>query len=386
MRLDVDHDLLEGARKLGPLIADHAEEAERQRRPSPHVMAAVREAGLLRLFTPRSLGGLEVDPVTCARVIEEVAGFDSAAGWSLMVGNSVDWWCARLPDEGPEELYAAGPDAVIAAAFHPPIEAVRVEGGYRVTGRNPLASNIHEASWLMFTALVAGDDPTTVIGAIVAAGEAQVYDTWHSLGMRGTDSNDVAVNDVFVPASRTFVLQPEFQPGSRYGGALYRFPGMGEAAVVLCPVALAIARRALDELHELAQGKTPFGAASVLRERAVAQRTFARAEATLRSARLLFYDTLRTTWDRTVAGGGFTLEQKADLALAAAHATVSAVAAVDLVWSLAGSTGLYARNRLERHFRDIHTIQHHGFVSESRYETAGQVYLGVEPEFGLVAF
>lgn len=62
------------------------------------------------------------------------------------------------------------------------------------------------------------------------------------------------------------------------------------------------------------------------------------------------------------------------------------MAAVDLVWSMAGTTGIYTRSRLERYFRDIHTLQHHGFVAESRYETAGQVQLGVEPEFGLVAF
>lgn len=389
MNLEIDHDLLARARKLGPLVGDHADEAEKARRPSPHVLAALREAGLFRLLTPASLGGIETDPVTCARVIEEVAGFDSAAGWALMVANSVDWWCARLPDEGPREIYAEGPDAVIAAAFHPPIRAVAGDGGYVVTGRNPLASNIHDADWLMFTAVVdrpSGDEGPPAIGLIVRAGEAEVIDTWYPLGMRGTDSNDVAVEGVFVPASRTFPLQPGFEPGSHYRGRLYRFPGMGEAAVVICPVALAVARRAVDELRTVAQGRTPFGTATVLRDRPVAQAALARAEALVRSSRLLFYDTLDRVWARTGADSVVTLEEKADLALAAAHSTASAVEAVDLVWSQAGSTGIYARNRLERHFRDVHTLQHHGFVSPARYETAGQVYLGVEPEFGLVAF
>lgn len=298
MRLNVDDDLIEVAKGLGPLIGDHAAETERQRRLARPVVEALAGAGLFRMLTPRPLGGLEVDPLTCARVIEEVAGFDSAAGWALMVGNSVDWWCCRLPKEGPEEIYADDPDAVIAAAFHPPMEATRVEGGYRVSGRRPLASNIHDATWLMVTALVMdGEQPRTAdgapeaIGVIVRAEEAEVFDTWYSLGMRGTDSNDVALH-VFAPEGRTFPLVPEFEAGPHYRGPLYRISAMAEVATVIPPVALGIARQAISELRDLAQGKTPFGSATLLRERAVAQAKLARAEAVLRSARLFFYDTL----------------------------------------------------------------------------------------------
>jgi len=365
-------------------VADHAEESDGERRPSRHVVAALREAGLFRLFTPRSLGGLEVDPLTCALVIEEVAGFDSAAGWSLMVANSVDWWCARLPADGPEEIYRDDPDTIIAAAFHPPIGAAETDGGFRVRGRSPLASNIHEAAWVMFTAVV-GDGPGA-IGLIVRADEVEILDTWHTLGMRGTDSNDVAVDDVFVPRARTFPLEPTFEPGLHYQSPLYRFPGIGEAAVVICPTALAIARRAIDEVTDLARTKTPFGSTVALRGRPATQARLARADAVLRSARLLFHDTIADAWERASAGAAASLPDKAGLLLAGSHAVASAVEAVDLVWSVAGTTGIYTRSPLERHFRDIHTLQHHGFVAESRYETAGQVHLGVEPEFGLVAF
>ncbi len=124
----------------------------------------------------------------------------------------------------------------------------------------------------------------------------------------------------------------------------------------------------------------------MLRERAAAQAKLARAEAIWRSARLLFYDTLSVAWERTVAGEPPTLEEKADLQLAAAHAVASSVKAVDLTYSLAGTSAVYARSPLERHFRDVQTLRHHGFVCEARYETAGQVYLGVDPEFALVSF
>ena len=115
MQLDADPALMDAARRIAPVIRDHKEEAERERRLSPPVLAALHDAGLLRMSTPRSLGGLETDPLTRALVIEEICGYDTAAGWTL--GNPLDWafLCARLPDAGAEEIYGQGPNILIAA-------------------------------------------------------------------------------------------------------------------------------------------------------------------------------------------------------------------------------------------------------------------------------
>lgn len=392
-RFSGDRELIESAIGLGPVIREHAQEAERQRRLSRPVVDAMREAGLLRMYVPKSLGGLEVDPITCARVVEEISPFDSAAGWAIMVANAVPWWCARLPNEGAEELYADTPNAIIATAFHPPVRATPTTGGYRLTGRSPLASNIHEATWVLLTALVMdGDQPKMtdgtpeVIGAIFPAEMGQILDTWDSLGMRGTDSNDIAVSDLFVPASRTFRFLPEFEPGSHYRGALYRAPAMGAALASWAPIGLAIARAAISEFCALAQKKTPFVSTTLLRDRAAIQAKVGRAEAILRSARLFLYDTLGEAWERTLAGQPSSLMQKADLLLASVQAMNAAATAVDLMYSAAGSSAVYTKSPLERHFRDIQVLKQHGFLSENRYETAGQVYLGLPPDLGLVTF
>lgn len=388
-----DHPLLEAVRKLGPLIREHADEAERNRRLSRPVIDAMASAGLFRLYAPQSIGGFEVDPATYARIVEEVSRFDSAAGWALQAGNTGDWWAARLPAEGVEEVYGNGPDVLTAAAFHPPQRAVEVDGGYRVTGRGPLASNIHDADWLFLTAMVMdGEQPRMAAGRPEVVGltfhphEAQILDTWYSLGMRGTDSNDVVVEDVFVPAQRAYALAPEFEPNPHFRGPLYRFPVIGQTATIAAPVALGVAREAIDALRELAQGKTPFGTMKLLRDRVSVQAELARAEGMLRAARLLFYSTLAEAWERTRAGKAFTLEQKADLLLAGAHAMKSASEVAERMHRLAGTSGIYARSPIERHFRDAQTLRHHGFVSESRFEAVGQVYLGLPPEFGMVAF
>jgi alkylation response protein AidB-like acyl-CoA dehydrogenase len=385
--------LLAAARQLGPLIREHADAAERNRRLSPEVIRGVVDAGLCRLLLPRSLGGLEVDPATCAEVVETVAGFDSAAGWALQAGNTGAWWAARLPRAGVEEIYADNPSALMAAAFHPPQQAREAAGGFRITGRGPLASTIHDAEWLFLTAmLMEGDQPRMVdarpqlIALVLRAGEVEIVDTWSSLGMRGTDSNDVVIHDVFVPRARTFPLVPGFEPGPYHGGPLYRLPGVGAVSLVIAPVALAVARGAITELRDLAQRKTAFGYGKTLRERSIVQATLARAEAMLRGARLLFYDALAAAWSRATAGAAPTLEQRADLLLAGVHAAATAASVTEMMHRVAGTSGIYTRSPLERHFRDVQTLRQHGFLSDNRYEAVGQVYCGVPPEFVLLAF
>jgi alkylation response protein AidB-like acyl-CoA dehydrogenase len=392
MSVTVDHTLTEAARHIAPVIRAHKEEAERERRLSKPVLDALHGAGLLRMFTPRSLGGLEVDPLTCARVVEAVSAADSVAGWSLF--NPLAWahLCARLPDARAEEIFGGHPPTVLAGPFHPPMLAIAVEGGYRVTGRSPFASNCRDATWIAVTAVVMdGDTPRLhasgapeVLAEFVPREACEILDTWYVLGMRGTGSDDIAVRQVFVPRARTCPLVPEFAPGSHYRGPLYRLPAMGAIAATFPPIVLAIARQAIDEVSALAQGKTPFGSTTALRARASAQARLARAEGALRGARALVDQALGEAWARAVAGEWPSLAQKADLLLATATATSSAAEAVELMYNVAGTSGIYTGNPLERHFRDMQVLKQHGFASENRYETVGQVYLGLPPEFAPV--
>jgi alkylation response protein AidB-like acyl-CoA dehydrogenase len=282
---------------------------------------------------------------------------------------------------------------MVAAAFHPQQRAVEVTGGYRLTGRSPLASMIHSCNRVLVSAFIFdGDKPRmtdhgpAIIAAIMKTSDVEIVDTWHSLGMRGTDSNDVAFNDVFVPAHMTFPFDPTFVPSGHFAGPLYRFPAGAIVALFGATVVLAAARGAIDELRDLATKKTPFGSMKTLRDRGVVQATLAEAEGILRSARALFYQTYADAWAVTASGLPNSLEQRADLMLAAIHAAKSGALVTELMHRLAGTSGIYTRSRLERHFRDAHTLRHHGFVSESKLETVGQVYLGLPPDFPLIVF
>jgi indole-3-acetate monooxygenase len=385
-----DTSLLDAAREIAPIIRAHSEQAERERRLSRPALKALRETGLLRMTTPRSLGGLETDPVTRALVVEEIGRHDSAAAWTLE--NPLDWafLCCRLPDEGVEEIYSGGADVLIAGQFGRPLNATSTDGGYRISGRAPFVSNCYDADWMLSAVLVDVDqhahgEPEMRM-VYFPSEQCEIIDTWDVMGMRGTGSNDISVTDVYVPKSRTFPMVPDFEPGSRYRGPLYRLPVAGVLATGIPTPMLGVARRALDEVTELARTKTPVASSGLLKERASVQVQLGRAEAILRSGRLLLLDTLSEAWRRCVDGEAQSLEQKADLLLAMAHAMSSAVQAVDLACGIAGTTAFRATNPLERCFRDVQTMRHHVWASEQRYGTFGQVYLEVPPDFPVVAF
>src|SRR5687767_9401611 len=154
MHLEAETSLLDAAQTIGQIIRENSAEAERERRLSQAVLKALYETGLLRMFTPRSLGGLEVDPITRALVVEEISGYDTTAGWTLV--NPLDWahLCARLPDEGAEEIYSHGANVLIAAQFGRPMTATRVQEGYSISGQSPFVSNCYDADWIAVTAIV----------------------------------------------------------------------------------------------------------------------------------------------------------------------------------------------------------------------------------------
>jgi len=391
MATTVTSDLLEQARRLGSLLRENAQRSDRESRLPSESLDAMREAGFLRMFVPRRLGGLEVDPLTHARVQEELSRHDSAAGWALQAAGSGAWWCSRLPDQTAKEIYS-DPDTLLAVSFASPVEATAVDGGFQLDGQRPFASNVSDANWIWLTALTLRDGkPETIDGsplvraAFFPAHEARIVQTWDTLGMRGTDSNDVAVENLFVPQRRTFRIGIDHRPGPSYSGLLYRAPAMLMVASYIPAVALGIAREAIDELIAIAQGKTPFVSNTTLRERASAQAKVGRAEGALRSARAFLYERMAHAWDRTQAGEELDLAARSELLLACVQAIAAGVTAVELAYSAAGTTAIYKRCPLEQRLRDIQVLRQQGFVSENRYETVGQVALGLPPDLGFVA-
>jgi alkylation response protein AidB-like acyl-CoA dehydrogenase len=385
---------IETVAAIGPVISQFIDEEESNRRLSQPVIQVLKDAGLHRLFLPVSLGGQEADPLSVAKLVEEVARYNTAAAWSMMVANVATWWCSRLPAQGIEEIYKNGPDTLIAGAFHPPMMAAPSNGGFIINGRSPLTSNVHEAQWIFVTAFVTdqgqlkfNNGVPEIVGVVMKADQCNIIDTWYTIGMKATDSNDVEAKDVFVPSHLSFHLSPEFEANKYYQGALYKFSAIGAGiASLIAPVALAVARNAIEALKSLASKKTSFGSMVPLQERGSVQKKLGMAEALVQSSRVYLHQTIETKWNKTASGEKLTLEDKADLLLAGTHTNQSCLQAVDMMYAAAGTTGIYTRNKLAHYFMDAQVIRQHGFANESRYETAAQVYFGLLPDLPVIAF
>jgi len=374
--------------RLGPALSEHLEQEEQNGRLSESVIATLNETGLYKLYLPASLGGLEADPVTVAKLIEQVAHYNPAAGWSVMVANASAWWSRCLPTNGVEEIFNHLSGSIFAGAFSPPMKAERTKGGFLVSGQNPLCSNVHEAKWVAVSSIVTLDGQTVMNNGmpemrmvVMKAEDCKIVDTWYSLGMKATDSHDVAASNVFVPEQRSYIISPHTQTNQYFKGALYRFPVAGiNGGSLIVPVALAIAGNAIEELKSMAS-KIPIGAAVTLKEKGSFQRKLGMAEALVRSARTYLHQSLSECWEKVRTGKAASLEDKAALLLAGSHANKSCVEAMDLVYSASGTTGVYKRSKISRYFTDIQVVRQHGFANENRFETAAQLLLGLPPDF-----
>jgi alkylation response protein AidB-like acyl-CoA dehydrogenase len=152
------------------------------------------------------------------------------------------------------------------------------------------------------------------------------------------------------------------------------------------PVALAVARNAINELKSLAASKVPFGSAVSIRDRGSVQRKLGMAEAIVQSTTAYLHHVIKKYWNKIIDGEVLSMEDRADLLLASTHTNQSCVQAVDLMYSAAGSTAIYTKNKLSRYMCDIQVIRQHGFSNESRFETAAQVYFGLPPDLPVLAF
>jgi alkylation response protein AidB-like acyl-CoA dehydrogenase len=373
-------DRVAAVRTLTPMIREACAEVDRTRRLPASVVDALRAAGVFRLLAPRALGGAETDPLSFLRVVEEVSYADGSAGWCAMIGGCYATFGGILPPQGAREIF--GDSSTIAAGSFRPDKGVahEVEGGYRVSGRWPLASGSSHAGWYIAGATVLRDGgPITepdgwprMREVFFPAAQAEVIDTWESTGLRGTASHDYAVRDVFVPEHRTLWLrEPPSDPGP-----LYRMPPVAMFATFIAAVQLGIARHALDAFVALATTKTPATAQAVLADRAAAQATLGRATALHASARLYLETALQSLWARVEAGHHPTLADRGALWLAAAHAGHTAHAAIDRLYTAAGASAVYATSPLDRCLRDARTALQHTCTQEVNFEVAGRVALG----------
>jgi alkylation response protein AidB-like acyl-CoA dehydrogenase len=366
-------------------------EIEETRRLPPTLLDKLHEARLFRLLLPRTSEGIETDPVTFFHVIETIARCDASTAWCLSQAGGCAMSAAYLDLPVARSIFGDDPRAVLAWGPGPRVKAVECDGGYKVTGVWAFASGGRHATWLGAHCPIFQADGSPRLDAngrqqertmLVRTGDVQWTDIWNTVGLRGTASDQFALNDFFVRADHS--ITREFELECREAGPLYRMGAGTCYQVGFAGVACGIARGALDCFLDVARNKVPRGMKSPIRDNAVVQSNLAQAEVNLRAARAFLLQSMAGIWKDLSAGNTITVEQRITIRMAATNAIHKAKDAVDFAYNAAGATAIFENHPLERRFRDIHTVTQQLQGRLSHFETVGAWMMGAEADLTFV--
>jgi len=346
--------LLQRAGELLPLIGRLGEAGERLGALSPEVAEALRAAGLFAMWVPRCLGGAELGPVDSLELIERVAHADGSTGWVLMAAALATGTAgAYLGDRAVAEIFRRTPLPVMAGQGAPVGSARRVDGGYLLSGRWSYGSGVRHADYL-HTGALAGEGETAEARIFIVPREHfEFAGNWDVLGLRATGSIDYSGAGIFVPADATHLTDCATP---LRGGAFYRLGIKGMGSIGHTGFALGVARRALDEIAALAAGKS--GRLGLLGDSESFLERFGAAEAQLRAARALAFETWRDIEAGLHRGEPLPIRQQSLHRLALNHATWTASEVCTFAYHAGGGTSLRA-GAIQRCFRDMHAGTQH---------------------------
>jgi indole-3-acetate monooxygenase len=386
-----DQGVIARAEAVRSAVSAASGEIESTRRLPSALLDKLHEAGLFRLLLPRSSNGIETDPLTFFHVIETIARADGSTAWCLSQAGGCAMAAAYLDLPVAQAIFGNDPRAVIAWGPGPKVKAIECDGGYRVTGVWSFNSGGRHATWLGAHSPIYQADGTPKLDAdghqqertmLVRTEDVQWTDTWHTVGLRGTASDQFELNDLFVRSDHSIIRK--FDQECRESGPLYRMGSGTCYQVGFAGVACGIARGALDSFIDIARHKVARGSKSTLRDDAVIQSNLAQAEANLRAARSFVLQSMADVWKHLSAGALITVEQRVTIRMAATHAIHKAREAVDFAYTAAGATAIFENHPLERRFRDIHTVTQQLQGQLKHYETVGAWIMGADADLTFV--
>lgn len=377
-------ELVARAKTLAPMIAEHALETEKQRKPLDHIIKAIDEAGLFTCLVPKRWGGPELGLDAQYEIIETISSACMSTGWitAFYIGHHV--FASRFSEQAQSEIFANGPRCLLPATTNAMMNANEVPGGWVLSGRGTWGSGIMHADWV----LVGADTSDGRRVFMIPAGEVTYEDVWHVAGMAGTGSNDIIVNEVFVPRHRSELMEPYMAgqtEGARiHANPMYRMELMpfiyseitgvftGGLAGAQAAYAETVKKRVITH-SEQATRERPHNhiqiggsAASVMAARELAQGILRKSEDIMREQ------------DHSLAK---RLELKALTGFTVDHCRRSLN---DMV-NRAGSTNFFQWAALQRYFRDLNMVAIHAFWDwEVSYEQLGRHLVGLEPNNPLV--
>ena len=391
LHLSSRRDLLIAAQALVPQLRATTDQADRDRRLPKQTVAALRDAGFFKLTTPRRFGGHQANMRTYIELTAELARGCSSAAWVTMILGGGNFATSLFSERAQQEVWGDHPEAAVAGVLTAGATARRAEGGQILTGKWGFASGCHQADWivLVFNIVDEQGQPIDQGLALVSMSELTIEDTWFVAGMRGTASNTVVAQDVFVPDHRILSMTDLAQ--ARYATeftdeAEYRTHAVSALVLAIVGPQLGMAQAALERVLEIVAKGKPIVYSLYQRSSDAPsyQLNIADAASLIDKARLL---ALRAADDLDEAGRTAQLPDtltRARIRMDIGQAAKLARDAVDLLLNVGGASSFAEVNSLQRIWRDIETASRHASINtDLAREIYGKALLGIEEQVAL---
>lgn len=356
----------EAARALLPGIAKRAERADEAARVPAETIDELREAGVFRLLQPASHGGLEGDPVELYATARELSQACPSTGWLAAVLGVHAWHLGLFTPAAQKDVWAETRDTLLSSSYAPIGRLQPVEDGYQLSGRWSFSSGVEHADWALLGAMQVGarGEPVDFITVLVPRKDFRIERVWNATGLRGTASDDVLVDGVFVPAHRAlrnYEMAKLRGPGQEVNdGPLYRLPfGTVFTYAITAPV-LGAAESCYRAIVETMRSRTrlSLGGGRYVEDPYV-QAAVGRAASEIDAGVLQTERNLREMVERAAVGDPIPMELRLRARRDQVRATERGVQAADLLFKIAGGTSLQRGNPIERAWRDAHAASMH---------------------------
>jgi len=355
--------LLARARDLAPGIHARADETEKLRQVPQPTVDELRAAGLNRVLQPSIYGGAEAPFGGLIDVVSTIAGACASTGWVLAQYTIHNFMIAQFPPETQEAVWGDQPEALVCGVLIPGCgKAVPVNGGWRLSGRWPFASGVTAADWCILSGFEENESCESLMFAIPCE-QITVHDTWHTMGLSGTGSNDVSVEELFVPINRAMTVdQSKFgaSPGTQVNtGPLYRLGTFAMFSIVQSATAYGHAKGTFDRFLGHTRERTGRLSGQRVIDYGTTQIKIGEAAAALDTAELVLHACADEAMEVAMRGEVMDVIDKSRMRGDATFAGNLAARAVDIMFSLAGGAALYNSHPLSRAYRDTKCAQAH---------------------------
>ena len=359
---------------LASLVKEERDEFDSNGQLSDELFQQIAALGLFRLFLPAALGGPELSALEFMQVVEAAAALDGTVGWLVGNGGGMGRAGAYLPADSARAIFD-DPLAFVVSSTAALGRAVRVRGGYTVTGRWPFGSGSPHGTWFSPVCVVHEGDQATgeIIFVYVPRQDVVLHDNWKVSGLCATGSVDFEFHEAFVPDRFAHAFQPE----PTHPGTLYRLPTRSIFPWTVATVPLGIAAGAIDDFVSIAGSPGRTGDSAPLAERELVQSQVGHIEARTAASRAYLRHTMSTLHDAVEAGSNLEAPQ-ADFRLACTFASQSALWAIDLLTEMAGAIAIRRTCPLERRERDARAAAKHIAMSPAAYIIGGKLRLGCD--------